>query len=565
MGLMQRLLGGRAEAPTGIASNPARAFEPRGRVEAKPSGAAGQSMETGSANTAVGEGPPDRASLSPDTSPAVAASTPARRPQRRALLLRWKLAFFYSTVLALMLSTFSLVVYWYMSSSLLGDIDRASAARATDVVAALETGFSVNRAFSQGLFNNRAEIAYLQRLTSIEELTGPWELQGIGVRIYHATGRMVLASNEVWKDRNRVPVDYSLVHEASRGKIHRVSLTTRDLGTFYSYSLPVFLNDQPWAVVEILSPLAQYNQTLGRLRQLLVLGTLLATALALFTGAALAEAALRPIDGIERTARRIYEKRDLSQRVPEGGARDELGRLSSTINSMLDQIEGMFDRQRRFLSDVSHELRTPLTTVRGEAELMVRAGQLDSEGLSAICSESERMARMVEDLLLLARTDEAAAMERLPVDLSALLQDVGRQVQLLGSEHHRVEVEAAPDLQMQGDRDRLKQLVLNLAGNALSHTPDGSTIQLRLEQRGSEALIEIIDDGPGIPPEDLPYLFDRFYRVDKARSRASGGTGLGLAIVQSIARAHEGSVEVRSTLGQGTRFSVRLPLERRPT
>ncbi|MCB0215957.1 MAG: HAMP domain-containing protein [Caldilineae bacterium] len=496
--------------------------------------------------------------------PRPAPAAPRLRLHRPALLIRWKLTIFFSVVVALMLSSFSLFFYWYFSGSVMRDIDRSSRDRAKQVVDSLQRAIDTERVVIRGPFLTPAEASLLQRLGSLDAIAGDWLLSGVAVRLYDANGHVVDSNDASLGQRltakSRMPIDYGLLQAANAGQPHRVTLVTSDLGAYYSYSQPVFLRQRLWAVVEILSPLAASEASLERLGRLLFLGTLLATAMSVLIGAAISEAALRPIDAITRTARRIQDKRDLSQRVPADGPPDELGRLASTINTMLDQIEGMFDRQRRFLSDVSHELRTPLTTIRGEAELMERTGRMDPEGLAAIRGEAERMTRMVGDLLMLARSDEESALERRPVDLSALMAELGRQAQLLGGEHHRLQVEAEPGLSVIGDRDRLKQLVLNLLGNAMTHTPAGTTVRLALRRTPEGALIEVADDGPGIPAEDQPFLFDRFYRVDKARHRASGGTGLGLAIVQAVARAHDGRVAVVSTAGHGTAFRVTLPL-----
>ncbi len=488
------------------------------------------------------------------------------RPRLPSLLLRWKLTIFFGAVVALMLGSFSLLFYWYLDNSLTRDIHQSSLDKADQVVDGLRRAIDVEQAVIRGPFVTSAEVSLLQRWGSLETIAGDWLLQGVAVRLYDASGRLV-DSNDASLDHKlsapeRIPIDYSgLVQAARSGQAHRQTLATRDLGAYYSIGQPVMLNGRPWAVVEVLTPLETNRHTLERLRRVLALGTLIATAMSLFVGAAFSEAALRPIAALTRTARRIHDEQDLSQRVPDEGARDELGRLAATVNAMLDQIEGMFDRQRRFLSDVSHELRTPLTTIRGEAELMQYTGRMDPEALGAIQSEAERMSRLVEDLLMLARNEEQSAMAQEPVDLSSLLREVGRQARVLGAEHHAIELDAPEGpTWVRGDRDRLKQLVLNLVGNALSHTPEGTTIRLSLDRQADRARLRVADDGPGIPAEDLPFLFDRFYRVDKARHRASGGAGLGLAIVQAVARAHGGKVEVDSRPGAGTAFTVGLPL-----
>lgn len=505
---------------------------------------------------------PDEAGI--QSQPPIPVPSRSRRLGLPPLLLRWKLTIFYSAVLALMLSTFSILVYWYMSRSMQANLRQASENHFLTAARALESELKVSRL---ALTNPISELArQIQSDLRMEQVLENARIDGVAIRIYHANGRLVFGTSPFVKDLEKVPFDSAILLSARQGRSHEVVLATAERGLpLYSYSRPYFLAGQtaPLAVIEVLTNLQSFNETKELLARLLILGTLLGTALAFVLGAAVAEAALRPIDAVTRTAQQIVSRRDLARRIDDSGPQDEMGRLISTFNGMLQQIQGMFDRQQRFLADVSHELRTPLTTIRGEADLMSRAQRLDPEGLQGILSESERMSRLVEDLLLLARNDAAADLERRPVDLAELLQDLARQGALLGGEGHQVRLVAAPALSVLGDRDRLKQLLLNLISNAIRHTPAGTEVSLDLAKVGDEAQIRVSDTGQGIAPEDLPYLFDRFYKADRSRRRQSqaDSTGLGLAIVQSIARAHGGWVEVASRPGLGTTFTVHLPAE----
>lgn len=493
---------------------------------------------------------------------AVPVPSRSRRLGLPPLLLRWKLTIFYSAVLALMLSTFSILVYWYMSRSMLADIDRNSERQSLTAVRALQNLVSLEQLVMANPPGQLGLAQEIQTRLSLEKVLADSRYDGMAVRVY-AAGHWVFATDDYVRDTTKVPFDSSILISMRQGQEHRVNLQTSDSGMpFRSYSKPVFLGARPFAVVEVLTSLQGYNHTRERLARLLLLGTLLATALAFLIGAAVAEAALKPIDAVTRTAQQIVSRRDLARRIDDSGPQDEMGRLISTFNGMLQQIQGMFDRQQRFLADVSHELRTPLTTIRGEADLMHRSGQLDPEGLQGIQSESTRMSRLVEDLLLLARTDEASDLEQRPVELADLLQDVARQAAVLGGSSHAVRLGPVGPARVAGDKDRIKQLLLNLVSNALRHTPDGTVVTLGLHAAAGEALLTVADTGQGIDPADLPYLFDRFYKADKSRKRQDvrGSTGLGLAIVQSIARAHGGWVAVESTLGRGTTFTVHLPL-----
>jgi two-component system, OmpR family, sensor kinase len=272
----------------------------------------------------------------------------------------------------------------------------------------------------------------------------------------------------------------------------------------------------------------------------------------------------RPLEEIARLARQISRADDLSRRLPDTGRGDEIGQLTLALNQTLARLEELFRAQQRFLADVSHELRTPLTTIRGNVDLMRRMGGADDVSLDDIEAELERMTRLVNDLLLLARADVGS----LPigqdiVELDTVLLDVYRQVMALELEV-AVRLEEVDQVQVIGDADRLKQLVLNLVDNAVKYTPSGGSVFLELTKSEATAELTVRDTGIGIPEEDIPFIFDRFYRVDKARARAHGGSGLGLSIARWLVEAHGGDIEVSSRVGGGTTFTVRLPLYKAP-
>jgi signal transduction histidine kinase len=293
------------------------------------------------------------------------------------------------------------------------------------------------------------------------------------------------------------------------------------------------------------------------------LGLAAATASA-FVATLISPRLFRPIEEIAQLAGQISRADDLSRRLPDTGRDDEIGQLALALNQTLARLEELFTAQQRFLADVSHELRTPLTTIRGNVDLMRRMGGADQVSLDDIGAELERMTRLVNDLLLLARADVGS----LPiatelVELDTLLLDVYRQVKAL-SPRVEVHLREVDQVQVAGDPDRLKQLILNLADNAMKYTPAGGQVFLGLRKSRGYAELTIRDTGIGIPEDDLPFIFDRFYRVDKARARAHGGSGLGLSIARWIVEVHRGELEVDSALGQGTTFLVRLPLYSSP-
>ena len=291
----------------------------------------------------------------------------------------------------------------------------------------------------------------------------------------------------------------------------------------------------------------------------LLIGLFAATT-SLFVAVLLTPRLFKPLEDMAEVARQITRADDLGRRVPDPGGSDEIGDLARAFNQTLERLERLFTTQHRLLADVSHELRTPLTTVRGNIDLMRRMGEMDAESMAAIQDELERMTRLVGDLLLLARADSGG----LPlhwgaVELDSVLFEVYRQVSLLGG-GVGVVLTAVDQATVHGDPDRLKQLLLNLVDNAIKYTPRGGKVELSLAKEDGWAIISISDTGIGIPKEDLPHIFERFYRVDKARSRMQGGSGLGLSIAKWIADAHDAVLKVNSEVGQGTTFVIKLPI-----
>jgi signal transduction histidine kinase len=277
----------------------------------------------------------------------------------------------------------------------------------------------------------------------------------------------------------------------------------------------------------------------------------------------LARRALRPVEQITQTAIAIYRAENLDQRVSVPKSNDEVGHLSQAFNEMLERLQQLFNAQQRLVADVSHEMRTPLTVIRGNVDLMRVMGCSDVESLDALTRESERMTRLVNDLLLLSQADSGVlAMQFVQMDLAPLISDINRSAQVLAAGRLTVDTTCEAGLALQADPDRLKQVLLNLVDNAIKHTPDGGTVRVEATRSYNNFIrVSVSDTGIGIPEEDLPYVFERFYRVDKSRSRANGGAGLGLSIAASIVQAHNGRTVVSSKPGEGTTFDVYLPVQ----
>lgn len=313
--------------------------------------------------------------------------------------------------------------------------------------------------------------------------------------------------------------------------------------------------------------LADVDATLRRLLAIMLLVTLVVLAALGVLGLWVVRVGLRPLDEIGTTAAAIADG-DLTRRVERAEPRTEVGRLGLALNAMLAQIEAAFDAQaaserrlRRFVADASHELRTPLAAVRAYAELFGRGADRRPDDLeramTGIGRESERMTVLVEDLLLLARLDEGRPLEREPVELDEVVTEAVDAAVAVDPDRP-VDLEADPVVVL-GDRDRLRQVLDNLLSNVRAHTPAGSPVRVKVGAENGLAVVEVADSGPGMTSEETARVFERFYRSDSSRSRATGGVGLGLSIVAAVAEAHGGSVSAQSTPGDGATFRITFP------
>lgn len=313
--------------------------------------------------------------------------------------------------------------------------------------------------------------------------------------------------------------------------------------------------------------MSRENLVVTRRRFLLAMAAVLPIALVLAGGGGwmLARRALRPVDRMTETARRISAEH-LTKRVDETGAGDELDRLAQTLNAMLGRLDASFQEMRQFTADASHELQTPLTILKGEMEVALRSPRSPEEYqriLKSALEEIDRIARLVEGLLLLARADAGVLrMDRRTVDLAQLVEEVYGQARILAEARSlKLGIGPVEPISALGDYAHLRRLLLNLLDNAVKYTPPDGQVKISLQSSGGWASIRVEDTGMGISPEDQSRIFQRFYRSAEARSRGEGGAGLGLCIARSIAEAHGGRIEVESTTGRGSTFTVLLPTQ----
>jgi len=464
--------------------------------------------------------------------------------------VRLRLTLWYTALLTVFVAGFAVLVYGAVDRQLAGDLDHAVELRAVEVAQAVATTTPGHA---------RGAVEPLRVPTSSALADQPHYVQVVSRR-----GTVLLSSPTLAEP---LPVSDEARQIMLDGQVTRDVLTLPGEERLALYGAPLMRDEMVVGVVLVAVPLWPIEQTLERLQLVLGSAVLGSVFLASGVGWLLASAAMRPVDRITALARSIGRSGDLSGRVPAPHGSDELGRLSVAFNELLERLDTAMAQQRRFLDDASHELRTPLTTIRASASALLRGGSLTpqpplpaaGEGeLRAIARESERMGRLVTDLLALARADAGQLLARRPMMLDALLVDVYQQARHQAPDV-RLTIGDLEQVEILGDPDRLKQLLFNLVDNACRYTPAGGTVTLALSEQDGTASLSVRDTGPGIPSDELPRIFERFYRADHARSREVGGTGLGLAISQVIAEAHGGWIAVDSRVGEGSTFTVYLP------
>lgn len=378
----------------------------------------------------------------------------------------------------------------------------------------------------------------------------------VAIQIWDRSGRLISSSPGISQltsplDPESLSVGIPEYHETYLNEAHLRVL-----------SVPLILDGHPFGTLQAATNLRVVDAARQGLFSIVVISAAIATVLAASFSWLAVGRALAPLDTVTDVAEQINRADDLSRRIPyDGPKHDEIGSLIGAFNQTLERLESLFTSQQRFLADVSHELRTPLTVIKGNVDLMRRMKSLDEESLTSIDQEAGRLSRLVGGLLMLAQAEAGTLpLDMKPVELDTLLLEVFHEMRILAGERVKLQLTGIDQIQMLGDRDRLKQVLLNLTANAIQYAPQGGDVFLSLGKVGEQARLIIRDTGPGIPSEDLPHIFERFYRAEKSRSRARGaGFGLGLSIAQWIVDKHAGKIEVDSKEGQGTTFCIWLP------
>ncbi len=381
-------------------------------------------------------------------------------------------------------------------------------------------------------------------------------------RIYDGSGHVDSRSKGI--DASQFPLTQDAYTRAGEGEHSFETFKLSSNRRIRVITMPVLRNGNLVNLIQVGTSMDWVENTLKNLRIFLFAAIPGVLILSTLGGRFMATRALKPVAEITRTAQDIAHGANLSRRIPMPEVHDEIGNLANTLNEMMDKLEKSFAQMRQFSSDASHELRTPLTVLKGQSELVLsklRSKAEYQEVLSSNLEEVNYMSRILEDLLTLSKGDEGEiSLEREPVELGTIIEEVSRQGEILADEKDvKIVLAYLEPVTILGDAHRLKQMVWILIDNAVKFTPGGGEIRITLQDLDDTVYFTIKDTGIGIPEQDLPKIFDRFYRVDKARSRMEGGSGLGLAICKYIVSRHHGTIDVESKLGEGTKFKIHFP------
>jgi len=449
--------------------------------------------------------------------------------------LRLRFTWLYSTIMGGILLIFGAVVYVLVNIILLNQVDSMLAGVVRDITQVTKV-------------NSVGELSLIS-LPPLDMTSNAY------VQVWGPDGRLIATSPSIGTltkplDPNGLQAGESIYQDSYLDGAHLRVL-----------SVPLVLGERTIGTLQVGASLSVVDATRTNMLSIMAVIAVFAVLIAALGSWVILGRALSPLEAITETVDQINRADDLSRRIPHDVQNeDEIGDLVVSFNQTLERLESLFTSQQRFLADVSHELRTPLTVIKGNVDLMRRMKQADEESLGSIDQEAGRLTRLVGGLLMLAQAESGKLTLNLkPVELDLLLTEVFTEMCVLAGSKVRVHLNEIDQVMVNGDRDRLKQVFLNLISNAIQYTPQGGDVFLSLAKIGEQARIIIRDTGPGIPAEDLPHIFDRFYRAEKSRTRSStSGFGLGLSITQWIVEHHGGQIKVESKEGKGTTFVIWL-------
>jgi two-component system, OmpR family, sensor kinase len=461
--------------------------------------------------------------------------------------IRSRLTAWYVTLLAIILILFSVLLNYFLAKRLHESVDNSLTVSATVVATSVTMRLSnsplpgLNQLFEQFINQGNLNKFY---------------------RIYDGSGNVGSRSKNI--SASQFPLSQTAYAEALEGRNSYETFKVGAQQPIRVITMPILLGGKLLNLVQVGTSLEAVQETLRNLKIFLFTAVPSVLILAAFFARFMARKALKPISRIIDTAREIGQGQELSKRIPVQKIKDELGQLALTFNEMMNRLENSFAQMRQFSSDASHELRTPLTVLKGQNELVLskqRKLEEYQEVISSNLEEINYMSKVLEDLFVLSKSDENQVnLDCKPVDLRALVEEVCKHAEVLAEEKNmKIVIAFLEPAEVKGVEVRLRQMVWNVLQNGIKYTQRGGELKISLQNEGEFVLLSIQDSGIGIPEEDLPLIFNRFYRVDKARTRDEGGSGLGLSICKQIAEAHKGKIEVESKLGVGTRFKIRLP------
>ena len=483
--------------------------------------------------------------------------------------IRVQLTVWYTLVSAVLILIFGVTLYTSLQTMLISSFDTTLQMRAQQVA----EGVSINHndVSVSDIVSELPELNATAALLDPEDVNNGKDSNGdsvtayvnrnIIVRVFDTHGKTLFC----YPTSCNITLSRTSISEPLQGKPWHGTITNMNGQQIRLYSTMLVNDKTIFGVVQVGQPLASVNERMQDIIFLLLLSTPLALLFSAYGSYWLAGRAFRPIHRLTDIAHEIGAK-DLHQRVPIPHAKDEVRELALIFNQMIGRLEQAFNQQRRFVADASHELRTPVSVIRSITDVALSQPSAPEEYvlvLKEINAESERLGKLINDLLALARADEGLVQfDHDTVQLDLLTSDVVDSMEALAAERKiTLTVGELNSATILGDAARLIQVIMSLVDNALTYTNAGGSVTLSVKTTQTQALLIVRDTGIGIAPKDQAHIFERFYRADPARSRAAGGSGLGLSIVDWVVRAHDGTVNVESRSGQGSTFTVVLPLE----
>jgi len=461
--------------------------------------------------------------------------------------IRVKFVAWYTLILTVTLVAFSFLLYYFLAKALYESVDKkitTIAELTADSNARVTTEPEGWTDYMENFLGFKPSANYIQIMDKSGDLN------------YNADGSLPV----------KLPITADTVRRAQKGEPFYETLMGLDTHPIRLINYPVMRNGDLVTLVQVGTSLGSVEETLARLLRTLLITVPLILLFSSLGGYFLARTTFDPVNEIVTTAREISAM-NLSRRISVKNPKDELGKLAETFNNMIERLEKSFARIMQFSADASHELRTPLTILKGETEWALRSARnVDEykEILTSNLEEINHMSNIIEDLLVLARADMGEMpMDMHPIALGHILgevHDMGRVLADMKDMELVLDVTDLDGVRILGNDLRLRQLFLNLVDNGIKYTRNGGRVDLAARVQEDRVQVKVIDNGIGISDEDQKRIFDRFYRVDKHRSRAEGGTGLGLSICRFITEAHNGSIEVSSNTGMGSTFTVTLPI-----